>query len=103
MSQRRGLDEVIKFMGKFFLLVDALKQDYILLVTLAAINTAIAIFYYLSVVRVAFCTVEEEQPEISTPLHLKMLSILLMAIIVIMGVFPTQFILYAENTILAIL
>ena len=98
-----GIPPFVGFMGKFFILVDALKQDYILLVTLAAINTAIAIYYYLSIVRVAFCTAEEDQPIISTPLHVKMLSVLLMAIILIMGVFPTQFILYAENTILAIL
>lgn len=98
-----GIPPFVGFMGKFFILVDALKQDYILLVTLAAINTAIAIYYYLSIVRVAFCTAEEDQPIISTPIHVKMLSVLLMAIIVIMGVFPTQFILYAESTILAIL
>lgn len=98
-----GIPPFVGFMGKFFLLVDALKQDYLLLVTLAAINTAIAIFYYLSVVRVAFCTGEEEQPAISTPLHLKMLSVLLMVIIVVMGIFPSQFIVYAENTILSIM
>lgn len=98
-----GIPPFVGFMGKFFILVDALKQDYLLLVTLAAINTAIAIYYYLSIVRVAFCTADEEQPAISTPVHVKMLSVLLMAIILIMGVFPTQFILYAENTILAIL
>ena len=98
-----GIPPFVGFMGKFFILVDALKQDYILLVTLAAINTAIAIYYYLSIVRVAFCTAEEDKPIIATPLHIKMLSVLLMAIILIMGVFPTQFILYAESTILAIL
>ncbi len=98
-----GIPPFVGFMGKFFLLVDALKQDYLFLVTMAAINTAIAIYYYLSIVRVAFCTGEEDQAAIATPLHLKMLSVVLMAIIVIMGIFPAQFILYAENTILAIL
>jgi NADH-quinone oxidoreductase subunit N len=98
-----GIPPFVGFMGKFFLLVDALREDYLLLVTLAAINTAIAIYYYLSVVRVAFCSAEEEQAPISTPAHMKMLSVLLMAIILIMGVFPTQFISYAENTIQSIM
>lgn len=98
-----GIPPFVGFMGKFFLLVDALKQDYLLLVTLAAINTAIAIFYYLSVVRVAFCSSEEKLPPITTPLHLKMLSVVLMVIIVIMGVFPSYFIGYAEDTILTLL
>lgn len=98
-----GIPPFVGFMGKFFLLVDALKQDYLMLVTLAAINTAIAIYYYLSVVRVAFCSSEDDQLPITTPAHLKMLSIVLMAIILIMGVFPTQFVHYAENTIQAIM
>lgn len=98
-----GIPPFVGFMGKFFLLVDALRQDYLFLVTMAAINTAIAIYYYLSIVRVAFCSSEEEPTTIGIPLHVKMLSIVLLAIIVIMGIFPTQFILYAENTILAIL
>jgi len=98
-----GIPPFVGFMGKFFLLVDALKEDYLLLVTLAAINTAIAIYYYLSVVRVAFCTGEEEQPPIVTPVSIKMLSVILMAVIIIMGVLPTQFIQYAENTIQTIM
>ena len=98
-----GIPPFVGFFGKFFLLVDALRKDYILLVTLAAINTAIAIYYYLSVVRVAFCTAEEEKAPITTPTHLKFLSIFLMAVIIIMGVFPTQFISYAQDTIQAIM
>ncbi|MEE4240115.1 MAG: NADH-quinone oxidoreductase subunit N [Desulfopila sp.] len=98
-----GIPPFVGFMGKFFILVDALRQDYLLLVTLAAINTAIAIYYYLSVVRVAFCSSEEELEPIATPVHLKMLSVVLMAVILIMGVFPSRFIHYAETTIQSIM
>lgn len=66
-----GIPPFVGFMGKFFLLVDALKQDYILLVTLAAINTAIAIYYYLSVVRIAFCTGEEDLKPLTTTVSTK--------------------------------
>ncbi len=94
-----GIPPFVGFMGKFFLLVDALRKDYLLLVILAAINTAIAIYYYLSVVRVAFCSAEDEQLPIVTPVHMKLLSVVLMAIILVMGIFPSQFVRYAENTI----
>lgn len=98
-----GIPPFVGFMGKFFLLVDALKEDYLLLVTLAAINTAIAIYYYLSVVRIAYCSGEEDDSLITTPTHIKLLSIVLMGIILVMGVLPTQFIQYAEATIQAIM
>ncbi len=98
-----GIPPFVGFMGKFFILIDALRQDYLLLVVLAAINTAIAIYYYLSVVRVAFCSAENEQDPISTPAHMKMLSVFLMVVILGMGIFPSQFIHYAENTIQSIM
>jgi len=98
-----GIPPFVGFMGKFFLLVDALKEDHLPLVVMAAINTAIAIYYYLSVVRVAFCSSTEEQSVIEPSFSVKFLSIVLMAIIVIMGVLPTQFVNYAQNTIQSIM
>lgn len=98
-----GIPPFVGFMGKFFLLIDALREDYVLLVTLAAINTAIAIYYYLSVVRVAFCSSEVERPALAVPAHLQILSVLLMAVIIIMGVLPSRFVSLAETTIQAML
>ncbi len=97
-----GIPPFVGFMGKFLLLVGALKQQHLLLVTFAAINTAVAIYYYLSVVRIAFCSTEEEQTTKPGPLT-NILSVLLMVIIVIMGVVPSTFVDFYEKTIQAIM
>jgi hypothetical protein len=44
------------------------KEGYLALVILAAINTAISIYYYLSVVRISYCT-DPEDPSILYSLH----------------------------------
>jgi len=94
-----GIPPFVGFMGKFMLLAGALKQGYLLLVILAAINTAIAIFYYLSVVRVTFCSDPENNDSIVSGLFTNMTSIFLLLIIVIMGVVPQQFVDFATSTV----
>lgn len=86
-----GIPPFVGFTGKFMLLVGALKQDHIVLVTLAAINTAIAIYYYLSVVRITFCTPEETKAVIPTDMLTNVVSVILVVVIVIMGVAPSFF------------
>jgi NADH-quinone oxidoreductase subunit N len=87
-----GIPPFVGFMGKFMLLAGALKQGYLMLVILAAINTAIAIFYYLSVVRVTFCNDPDNNVSITSSLLTNATSVLLLLIIVVMGVVPQQFI-----------
>jgi NADH-quinone oxidoreductase subunit N len=94
-----GIPPFVGFMGKFMLLAGALKQGYLILVILAAINTAIAIFYYLSVVRVTFCSDPENNDSIVSGLFTNMTSIVLLLIIVIMGVVPQQFVDFATSTV----
>jgi len=94
-----GIPPFVGFTGKFLLLVGALKQGHLLLVTLAAINTAIAIYYYLSVVRITFCTPEEAREAVSTDFMTKFASVVLLAVIVVMGVAPSGFLSYAADVI----
>lgn len=84
-----GIPPFVGFMGKFMLLAGALNQGHLLLVVLAALNTAIAIYYYLSVVRVVFCNDPEERPDVVVGVVTRMVSIGLMVIIVAMGVAPS--------------
>jgi NADH-quinone oxidoreductase subunit N len=97
-----GIPPFVGFMGKFMLLAGALKQGYLLLVILAAINTAIAIFYYLSVVRVTFCSDPENTASITNGFFTNATSLLLVFIIVIMGVVPQRFIDFASLVVQSI-
>jgi NADH-quinone oxidoreductase subunit N len=83
-----GIPPFVGFMGKFMLLAGALKEGYLALVILAAINTAISIYYYLSVVRISYCTDPEERPAVSVAPLAQAVSIALVIIIIIMGVMP---------------
>jgi NADH-quinone oxidoreductase subunit N len=83
-----GIPPFVGFMGKFMLLAGALKEGYLALVILAAINTAISIYYYLSVVRISYCTDPEERPAVTVAPLAQAVSIGLVIIIIIMGVMP---------------
>ena len=87
-----GIPPFVGFTGKFMILINAFKQGHILAVVLAAINTAIAIYYYLSVVRVAYCSDPEQKIE---PIHSGAVtisvSIVLLIIILVMGILPGTF------------
>ena len=88
------------------LLVNAFKQGYTIAVILAALNTAIAIYYYLSVVRVAYCSDPDNEYH-AVPARNMLLtnaaSIILLVIIVIMGIAPAGFLKIASATVKTIL
>jgi NADH-quinone oxidoreductase subunit N len=98
-----GIPPFVGFTGKFMLLVGALKEDYLILVILAAINTAIAIYYYLSVVRLTFCTDPEGREAVRGGFLTNTASVLLILVIIIMGVVPSKFLDIAQNTIKTIM
>jgi NADH-quinone oxidoreductase subunit N len=87
-----GIPPFVGFTGKFMLLVGALNKGHLLLVILAAFNTAIAIYYYLSIVRVTFCTDDENREPVITGRLNSILCIALILIIAIMGIIPGKFI-----------
>ncbi len=94
-----GIPPFVGFMGEFLLLAGALQAGHLTVVILGAINAAIAIYYYLSVVKVTYCN----EPEIGEPLHVDMatkaVSMFLIASIIIMGVFPSSFLSIAANAL----
>jgi NADH-quinone oxidoreductase subunit N len=94
-----GIPPFVGFTGKFLLLLGALRQGHLVLVILAALNTAIAIYYYLSIVRVTFCTDSEDRGAIQTSGANNFLAVLLIVIMIVMGVAPSQFIELASNAV----
>ncbi|MBU0674066.1 MAG: NADH-quinone oxidoreductase subunit N [Proteobacteria bacterium] len=97
-----GIPPFVGFMGKFMLLAGALKQGYLVLVILAAINTAISIFYYLSVVRVAYCTDPERDDVLPVSFMVKALGVVLVAVIIVMGVAPASLVELAQQAVATI-
>jgi NADH-quinone oxidoreductase subunit N len=95
-----GIPPFVGFTGKFIILINAFKQGYTIPVVLAAINTAIAIYYYLSAVRLAYCTDPDQEParESQDGFSLAVAGVLLV-IIVIMGIMPAPFLDLASTAV----
>ncbi len=55
-----GIPPTAGFAGKFFVLAAALARGHLALVIIAALNTAISIFYYLKMVKAAYSPEEED-------------------------------------------
>jgi NADH-quinone oxidoreductase subunit N len=87
-----GLPPFAGFMGKLSLLKAALAKGYLTLVVIAVLNSAIAVYYYLSMVREACFRDPGNRPLIALSQPVRAVCVLLMAGILILGVAP-QFVL----------
>jgi len=83
-----GIPPFVGFMGKFFLLASALNAGHLTVVILAAINTAIAIYYYLSVVKVAYCNAPDLDEPMPVDVYTQAVSVVLILAIIAFGVLP---------------
>ncbi|NOX25899.1 MAG: NADH-quinone oxidoreductase subunit N [Deltaproteobacteria bacterium] len=98
-----GIPPFVGFMGEFMLLAGALRAGHLTVVILGAVNSAIAIYYYLSVVRVTYCRAPENDAPLQVDLGTRAVSLILIATIIIMGVLPGSFLSIAANALHGIL
>ncbi len=103
-----GIPPFVGFMGKFMLLTGALKAGamstpYLTLVILAAINTGIAIYYYLSVVRVAYTTDPEEKQDVQVDGFTAAVGVFLVLLIILLGALPSKIIAIADTAVKAMM
>jgi NADH-quinone oxidoreductase subunit N len=86
-----GIPPTAGFTGKLFLFTAALNQGHLALVIIAAVNTAISIYYYLNLVRQAYGQDPNELPKVPVNLSIRMLNVGLILAIVLLGAMPTWF------------
>jgi NADH-quinone oxidoreductase subunit N len=83
-----GVPPFAGFMGKLTLLTAALAKGHLALVILAVVNTAIAIYYYLGIVREACFRDPGDRPAIALDGPTRLLCLVLLVGIVLLGVSP---------------
>jgi len=83
-----GIPPFVGFMGKFALLKAALHKGHLWLVVLAVLNAALAVYYYLRVVREACFRESSDQPPIALFWPSRLLCLLLIAGILGLGIAP---------------
>ncbi len=90
-----GLPPTAGFMGKLFLLTAAWDRGYNWLVVVAALNTAISIYYYLNLIRHAY-TVEAEVELAPLPRGGLFWGGVLAAVLLLLGALPAPVFRWAE-------
>jgi len=94
-----GIPPFVGFMGKFMILTSALRADHLVVVCLAAINTAIAIYYYLSVVKAAYTGEPGERPDVLVHPVIQVTGVVLVVAICLMGALPAKFVDFAGTVV----
>jgi NADH-quinone oxidoreductase subunit N len=85
-----GVPPFVGFMGKLTLLTAVLDKGHLFLVIIAVINAAIAVYYYLCVVREAVFRDPGDRPPIRLDWPTRALCVLLIAGILALGVAPAR-------------
>jgi NADH-quinone oxidoreductase subunit N len=83
-----GIPPFAGFTGKLALLKAALAQGHLALVVIAVVNTVIAIYYYLAMVRETYFRDPGDRPAIAVDLPTRILCIVLILGILVMGILP---------------
>ena len=97
-----GIPPFVGFMGKFMLLTGAWRAGHTALVIVAAINTAIGIYYYLQVVRAVYTEAASEDAQAIVPhAGARMAGICLVGLVLALGIAPEYMIRLATEAVLA--
>jgi len=99
-----GIPPTIGFTGKFLVFTAAMQRGYFLLVLIAMINVAVSLYYYIQVVRAAFLLEpDEELPAIHLSAPATILTVVMVVVIVVGGIFPRYLFQLAEAAAQALL
>ncbi|MEJ2222092.1 MAG: NADH-quinone oxidoreductase subunit N [Desulfobacterales bacterium] len=98
-----GIPPTIGFTGKLFVFLAAMEKGYFTLVLIAMINVVISLYYYLMVLKAAYLLKPESAvSEIQLSPAAKILTVGLIVVMVVVGIFPTYVFELAEAAARAI-
>ncbi len=94
-----GIPPLAGFFGKFYVFSGAIESRYYVLVISAAINSAVAAFYYFKVVRQMYLVKDEDTTPITYALPMRLTVYFLVAGTLVMGLIPSPFIEYFKSVL----
>jgi NADH-quinone oxidoreductase subunit N len=98
-----GIPPTIGFTGKLFVFLAAMEQGYFTLVLIAMINVVISLYYYLLVLKAAYLLKPDVAvSEIKLSPQVKLLTMALIGVMVVVGIFPGYVLELAEAAARAI-
>jgi NADH-quinone oxidoreductase subunit N len=85
-----GIPPFVGFMGKFTLLTAALAKGHTALVIVAVVNAAIAVYYYLRIVREIYFRDAGDRPAVAIDVWTGVLCTMLIVVVLALGVAPAR-------------
>ncbi|PIE68726.1 MAG: NADH-quinone oxidoreductase subunit N [Deltaproteobacteria bacterium] len=98
-----GIPPFIGFTGKLLLLTCALRLGHLPLVVLATLNTAIALYYYLRMIKAALTTTSGEVAPLSTSPLIQATGAVLVLVLLLFGALPSKLVSLADRVVQTIL
>jgi NADH-quinone oxidoreductase subunit N len=86
-----GIPPTIGFTGKFFVFTAAMESGYFYLVIISMINVVISLYYYALIVKAAYVLKPEgELPPIKLSVGARLLTLGMVSLMIVGGIFPGQ-------------
>jgi len=95
-----GIPPLAGFIGKLYVFASAVEGRFFTLAVVAALNSAVAAYYYFKIVRLMYLVPAENPEPIARPLPLLIALILTLAGILVLGIFPSPFIEFVERSLI---
>ena len=95
-----GIPPFAGFIGKFYVFLSAIEAGFITLAIAAALNSAVAAFYYFRVVRVMYLTPSASSEPMTRTFSLNFALFLMLAGTLILGLMPSTWITFVKGMLL---
>jgi len=86
-----GIPPLAGFLAKFLVFAAAIQAKFVLLAVIAAINSAIALYYYAKVIKYIYLSEPQIKEAVPTPLPLQLALLITLSGIFIIGLYPHPF------------
>ncbi len=95
-----GIPPLAGFMAKFYVFASAIQGGFLTLAVVAALNSAVAAFYYFKIVRLMYLTPAQNKESLAPPIPLLAALIITLAGIILIGIYPAPFIQFVERALI---
>jgi NADH-quinone oxidoreductase subunit N len=98
-----GVPPTVGFLGKFYVFAAVMHQGMLVLGALAAVNTIIAAFYYLNVIRHMYFSESEVEGGVTTSRGLMTVLVINAVMVLAIGIFAQFFMTWVNNSVTMII
>lgn len=95
-----GIPPLAGFIAKYFVFASAIQGGFLALAVVAALNSAVAAFYYFKLVRAMYLVPAQNKEPLAQSIPLILALVITLAGIIVLGVYPSPFIQFVERALI---